>query len=39
MDQKTQAEGERDIDVALFQLIFNYDLCLFYEKWQLFLEM
>ena len=39
MDQKTQAEGERDIDVASFQLIFNYDLCLFYEKWQLFLEM
>ena len=39
MDQKTQADGERDIDVPSFHLIFDYDLCSFYEKWQLFLQM
>ena len=32
MDQKTQAEGERDIGVPSFHLIFNYDLYSFYVK-------
>ena len=38
MDQKTQADGERDIDVPSFHLTFDYDFCSFYEKWQLFLQ-
>lgn len=32
MDQRIQADGERDIDVPSFYLIFHYDLCSFYEN-------